>query len=133
MPKQESTTDLKVLAAFGGAACIAIIGFMVWTVVFFLPDERKAKCYDVNRVQVRCEDFRGSGSIIQQAVNGYSLEDAPARPEPVKPSGLGSEGSVCGGPNRLPCMPGLSCAVSQGESMGICAKVAPMDNNPAVK
>ena len=118
MPKQENVTDLKVLAVLGVFAYLLFIVLTVYLIKIGLSE-----IGDRAELQQMRERFNGASF----------LEDAPAHPDPVKPGGLGSEGSVCGGSNRLPCMPGLKCAVSTGESMGICAKVDLMDNQPVLQ
>lgn len=112
--QRESTVDLKALAIFGGVAYLAMfVGMFYW-----LFATAPASLDENGSFQ---EEF-------QQMDEPFGTEEPPAAPEPVKKGGLGSEGSVCGGTDRLPCMPGLRCAVSTGESMGICAKMDLMDN-----
>ncbi len=42
-------------------------------------------------------------------------------------SQLGSEGGACGGPHRLPCLPGLSCRQTEEGGFGTCVKVSAVD------
>jgi hypothetical protein len=111
MPQQqERTTDIKILAVFGAVSYVLLIGLAVW---FF----------------IKLALIGGADQFIEPIFpNGFEyldqqpqIETPPARPDEVRRGGLGSEGSVCGGPNRLPCMPGLHCAVTEGDSTGVCA------------
>jgi hypothetical protein len=108
---QERTTDIKALAIFGAVSYVLLIGVAVW---FF----------------IKLVLVGGADSVIDSAFpngiqypdqQGQTIETPPAHPEEIKRGGLGSEGSVCGGTNRLPCMPGLHCAVTEGQSTGLCA------------
>lgn len=120
MPQLHKTTDLKVLAILGGLVYVGmfvgLIGLIVWTM-------------QQNFSSGTFQEPTYPGQVLEEG----NIEEAPVQPEAVKKAGLGSEGSVCGGTERLPCMPGLQCAVSKGESMGVCAKITPLDNQPVLQ
>lgn len=53
---------------------------------------------------------------------GSEIDRARVGTQRGAPSGLGREGSACGGTERLPCLPGFSCQSASGEQSGVCAK-----------
>ncbi|MFA5935494.1 MAG: hypothetical protein WC787_01405 [Patescibacteria group bacterium] len=121
--QQERTTDLKILMGLGifAIAAMIILPFIAIGFIFQRGDELK-KCMNGELTGEICEKSE-LWSFLEEMPDFKDEVMGPAVPEPSpKGGGLGSEGSVCGGADRLPCTPGLVCATSQGETMGICVK-----------
>ncbi|MFH1078314.1 MAG: hypothetical protein V1745_03500 [Patescibacteria group bacterium] len=53
---------------------------------------------------------------------GVKRESLDAATTATEAPGLGGEGSACGGPMRLPCMPSLTCETTPDQDLGICIK-----------
>ena len=130
MPKQEyPARDIKVFIWLGVAFIVLI--FVVLPVIgigyFAKEAARQQQCAGRSAKDPGCAPSV-VWNVIDATKSGVSEEIDEAFPSTStaqKAPGLGEEGSACGGPMRLPCMPGLQCESSPDEELGVCVKAAP--------
>jgi hypothetical protein len=104
MPKNKDTADFKVLVALG------VIGFGL---LIFGPAAYLAW---------KALTFGPPAETVVEE----TLSDAPV-------GALGELGSTCGGPDRLPCRPGLTCSTNTDFSKtGVCQKDEQASSAPGI-
>jgi hypothetical protein len=120
-PPRLPVLDLKIFAGLGCVALILMILFPLVGVGYVV--------YEGNRMQ-RCEGrlSQDSGCApgplwgLLNRLRTYEDGDATSTLEYEKvPSiDLGAEGSLCGGTEHFPCLPGLECQSKPDEEYGEC-------------
>lgn len=115
-------TDLKIFAGLGILAVVALILLPLIGLGYVIRETgRIQECIGRSASDPGCApgplwEFLGKEEPSREIA-------APVNnAEETTPSALGGEGSVCGGPERFPCMPGLGCQKNDGEVYGICSK-----------
>lgn len=122
MPQHvERTTDLKI---FIGLGVIGLLVFITLPIIALtqlssiVDEDGRVKCVNAEGAPIECE---GAAKLYQsfheELVSAASQETTA---ESSSTAGLGSEGSICGGVDRFPCMPGLRCMVEEGATTGVC-------------
>lgn len=113
--------DLKIFAGLGVVAIIGLILLPLIGLGYVIKETGRIQdCVGRSASDPGCApgplwEFLGKDSAPVET-------QPPAEGSKPAPSALGGEGSVCGGPDRLPCMPGLGCQKQDGDVYGICMK-----------
>lgn len=111
----QSTTDIKIFAGLGVFALIALIAVPLIGLGYVVKEaSRHAECQTRSDRDAGCERGPLWGFFDQLAEENRGADEGSS-------PGLGEEGAVCGGPNLLPCLPGLMCAAEEAGGIGICS------------
>lgn len=74
----------------------------------------------IGAVVAGCTLVIGVGFIFQRAMKDDVFGTTSQSGVPSNPRELGQQGSICGGPERYPCIPGTLCTVPTGAAYGTC-------------
>ncbi|MBU1348906.1 hypothetical protein KJ781_02460 [Patescibacteria group bacterium] len=115
------TKDIKIFVGFGVAVLVALFVLLVIG-VFLVADGMVKKQACISRPgQQECVTGTLWDMMRYASEEGGVTITYPDADDQETP-GLGEGGSACGGPMRLPCMPGYTCETRQDQDLGICTK-----------
>lgn len=115
-------TDIQIFAVMGAILLVAmVIAPLIGLSYYGQERARFNRCKAGSASETNCAPGRVwdfFGEVDREIKRGD--DQAPATFTTTTVQGLGEEGSVCGGPERFPCKPGLECVRNTPEEMGLC-------------